>query len=218
MASPLLAQEGLRSSIVKVYVTSQPASYTTPWEMQSQSNSSGSGFIIAGRRILTNAHVVSDQTFLRVRRASQAEKHLAKVVAVSHELDLALLTVDDDAFFKGAQPLEIGRLPAVGQKVVALGFPKGGTRLTVTEGVVSRIERGKYSHSHFRNLICQIDAAINSGASGGPVLQGVRVAGVAFQSGSGENIGYMVPAPVIRHFLKDLEDGRLDGAPFLPMH
>ena len=94
----------------------------------------------------------------------------------------------------------------------------GGTRLTVTEGVVSRIDRQEYSHSGFRNLVCQIDAAINPGASGGPVLSGDKIAGVAFEGGGGDNIGYMVPAPVIRHFLKDLADGAHDGTPTLPVY
>src|SRR5690606_35103400 len=59
----------------------------------------------------------------------------------------------------------------------------------------------------------QIDAAINPGNSGGPVLQDGKVIGVAFQGYSGnvaQNTGYMIPVPVIRRFLKDVEDGRYD--------
>jgi len=59
----------------------------------------------------------------------------------------------------------------------------------------------------------QIDAAINPGNSGGPVLQEGKVVGVAFQGYSGavaQNVGYMIPTPVIRRFLKDIEDGRYD--------
>jgi len=218
LASPTFAQSPMRSSIVKVYTTSQAASYSKPWEMKSQTDSTGSGCIIAGQRILTNAHVVSDHTFIRVRRAGQAEKFVAEVLAVSHELDLALLTVKDKSFFQNSHAFGIGELPAAGESVVALGFPTGGTRLTVTKGVVSRIDRQRYSHSGFRNLVCQIDAAINSGASGGPVLKGDKIVGVVFQSRGGSNIGYMVPAPVILHFLKDLKDGSHDGTPELPIH
>jgi S1-C subfamily serine protease len=51
-----------------------------------------------------------------------------------------------------------------------------------------------------------VDAAINSGNSGGPVLLGDHVVGIAFQClTSGENIGYIIPVPVINHFLQDLE-------------
>jgi S1-C subfamily serine protease len=83
--------------------------------------------------------------------------------------------------------------------------------------VVSRIDRRQYAHARFSNLVCQIDAAINPGSSGGPVISQGKIAGVSFQSTSGQNIGYMVPAPVIRHFFKDLEDGKHDGVPGLPV-
>jgi S1-C subfamily serine protease len=205
-----------RSSVVKVYTTYQDPDYQRPWDMTTQRRRTGSGAIIAGKRILTNAHIVSNQTFVQVQRADLADKHVARVVAVSHEFDLALLTTDD-AFFAGTEPLAIGKLPAIGDAVAALGFPTGGTRVAVTKGVVSRIDRDSYSHSWHANLVCQIDAAINAGSSGGPVLGDGTIVGVAFQSGSGENIGYIVPAPVIEHFLKDIEDGRHDGSPSVPV-
>jgi S1-C subfamily serine protease len=85
----------------------------------------------------------------------------------------------------------------------------------VTEGVISRIDRDTYSHSSFDNVVCQMDAAINPGSSGGPVLSDGAIVGVAFQASEGQSIGYMVPAPVVAHFLRDLEDGRHDGAPAL---
>lgn len=213
---PVSASESTLGSIVKIETTYQRASYSQPWKMSSSSTRTGSGSILAGRRILTNAHVVSDQTFIQVRRAGSPNRYVAQLVAVSHEFDLALLTVPVDAFWEGAKPLEIGTLPAIGDSVTALGFPEGGTRITVTEGIVSRIDRTYYSHSYYENLACQIDAAINPGSSGGPVLAGGTIVGVAFQTGYGENVGWMVPAPVVRHFLRDLEDGRHDGAPVLP--
>lgn len=210
------AQDPVRSAIVKVYTTYQRSNLVRPWEMLTQQSLTGSGAIISGNRILTNAHVVSDQTFVQVQRADLPDKHVARLVAVSHEFDLALLTAEA-SFFEGTQPLAIGSLPAVGDPVVALGFPTGGTRIAVTKGVVSRIDRDSYSHSQHANLVCQIDAAINPGSSGGPVLSDGKIAGVAFQSGSGENIAYIVPAPVIEHFLKDLADGRHDGSPTVPL-
>jgi len=216
-AAAVLAQNDVRPAIVNVYTTSQGADYSQPWQRSRQQHCTGSGCIIAGHRVLTNAHVVSDQTFVQVRRAGMADKYVATVLAVCHELDLALLGVADEAFFAGVTPLALGELPTVGDAVTAYGFPVGGTRITITEGVVSRIDRSYYSHSGFANLVCQIDAAINPGSSGGPVLCHGAIAGVAFQADSGQNIGYMVPAPVVAHFLTDMEDGRVDGTPALPM-
>jgi len=145
-----------------------------------------------------------------------AKKYTAEVEIVAHECDLAVLKVKDKAFFTGAEPLEVGDLASVGDTVAAYGFPEGGDELAFTEGVVSRVEHLKYSHSRAKLLSCQIDAAINPGSSGGPVIMDDRIVGVAFQGREeGENIGYMVPVIVIDHFLKDIEDGRYDGIPGL---
>ena len=67
-----------------------------------------------------------------------------------------------------------------------------------------------------RHLAIQVDAAINPGNSGGPVLQDNKVVGVAFQTQFfAQNIGYMIPIPVVNHFLKDIEDGTYNGYPML---
>jgi len=69
-----------------------------------------------------------------------------------------------------------------------------------------------YAHGSFQLLGVQIDAAINPGNSGGPVMMDGQVAGIAMQSlRQGENIGYIIPSPVINHFLRDVKDGRYDG-------
>jgi len=71
-------------------------------------------------------------------------------------------------------------------------------------------------HSGRRLLAAQIDAAINPGNSGGPVVMDGQVVGVAMQGYSGaDNIGYMIPAPIVRHVLEDVADGRYDGFPVL---
>jgi S1-C subfamily serine protease len=87
--------------------------------------------------------------------------------------------------------------------------------LGITEGVVSRVEHRKYAHSNTYLLTCQIDAAINPGSIGGPVIKDDKIIGVAFQAGSGENIDYMVPAPFINHFSEDIKDGKYNGIPSL---
>ena len=211
------ADEQIRNAIVKVYATFDSPSYSRPWLTSGQHDRTGSGAIIPGRRILTNAHIVSDQTFIQVRRAGKADKFVATVETVSHKLDLAILKVSDEAFFEDVHPLEIGSLPHVGERVLAYGFPAGGTRITVTEGVVSRIDRNRYSHSGFANMVCQIDAAINRGSSGGPVVSKGLLVGVTFQSSHGQSIGYMIPAPVVMHLLEDLDDGSHDGVPGIPI-
>lgn len=68
----------------------------------------------------------------------------------------------------------------------------GGDNISVTKGVVSRVEPTQYVHGATQLMAIQIDAAINPGNSGGPAIMGSKVAGVAFQNLTGaENIGYV---------------------------
>jgi len=213
---PVLAGSDIRDSIVKIYCVSNSPDYDNPWNMLGPRYNSGSGSIIAGNRILTNAHVVSNQTYIQVRLHGHSKKYKARLVAVSHEADLALLTVDAPEFFADAEPLPIGELPYVQQRVTVYGFPRGGDTMSTTAGVVSRIEHQYYAHSLIQLLAAQIDAAVNSGNSGGPALADGRIVGVVMQSlQDSDNIGYIVPPPVIKHFLQDMQDGRCDGIPHI---
>lgn len=201
-------------SLVRIEATFQEPNYRVPWNPGEVSSGVGAGFVIAGNRILTNAHVVSNVRFITVAKEGDPKPYRAKVSLVGHDCDLALLVPEDPSFFKGMAPLEFGGIPEIESAVSVYGYPIGGTRLSVTRGVVSRIDFQPYSHSGVdAHLSIQIDAAINPGNSGGPVMQNGKVVGVAFQGFSGDvaqNVGYMIPTPVVRRFLKDVEDGKYD--------
>lgn len=201
-------------AMVKIYATSADPNYYIPWIIEAPFEAFGSGCVIDDGLILTNAHVVSNLTYLQVRREGDPRRYVARVVAISHEADLALITVDEAGFFDGITPLELGSLPKTMEQVTVYGYPVGGDALSTTQGVISRIETSNYTHSNLSLLSVQLDAAINPGNSGGPAIVGGKVIGVAMQSRTqAENIGYVVPVPVIRHFFQDIEDGEYDGFP-----
>lgn len=209
-------QSQLGDSVVKIFVTSNRMDYFRPWQAMGTQSSSGSGCIISGNRILTNAHVVDAATFIQVRKESDPRKYTAKVEVMGHDADLALLTVSDPEFFVGTVPAEMGPLPFLQDQVVVVGFPEGGDKVSISGGVVSRIENIPYSNSGKRLLGVQIDAAINPGNSGGPVYQNGKVIGIAMQViNNAQNIGYIIPTPIINHFLNDWNDKSYDGFPFL---
>jgi len=206
-------ENGIKDSVVKIYTVATVPNYLEPWNV-STSRSSGSGSIIEGNIILTNAHVVANHTFIEVRRYGQRKRYRAKVLSVSHQADLAMLEVEDAHFFKGAKPLGFGILPQIQQKITVYGFPTGGDTLSVTTGIVSRIEHTRYVHSGERFLAIQVDAAINPGNSGGPALSDGRIVGVVMQQRrQSQNIGYLVPMDIIKHFIEDMKDGKYDGFP-----
>ncbi len=202
--------------VVRVYCTYQDPDYESPWQSVAPRHSTGSGVVIGKRQILTGAHVVANATFVQVQRPSDPEKIVARVTAISHDSDLALLEVDDARFARGLTPAAIGDLPKLRDDVQVVGYPIGGEEVSITEGVVSRIEVQRYEHSQRYLLAVTVDAAINDGNSGGPVFARGRVVGIAFQSlPDAELIGEMVPAPVIKRFLDGVRRGKDPRVPGL---
>ena len=212
----MAAGDSRQSSVVKIVAGCRAPDYFQPWDMNYQNTRFGSGFIVEGKRIMTNAHVVSDQVYIQVIKVGDPKKYTAKVEYMAHDCEIALLKVEDEAFFAGTKPVRFGGIPQQRDRVAAYGFPTGGEVLSITEGIVSRVEMQNYSHSQREFPAIQIDAAINAGNSGGPVFKGDEVVGISFQTyASTQNIAYIVPTPVIKRFYADIADGNYEGAPLL---
>lgn len=211
LSANIQSEDVTKQAIVKIYTTAKIPNYQEPWTSSMQSRT-GSGTIIEGGYILTNAHVVADQAFIEVQRYGQRKRYIAKVYAVSHQADLALLKVEAKDFFAGVTALTFGSLPNVEQKIVVYGYPMGGSTLSATIGVVSRVEHHAYAHSGESFLSVQVDAAVNPGNSGGPALSDGKIVGVVMQVISkSQNIGYLVPVNMVKHFIEDMKDGKYDG-------
>jgi len=203
-------------SVIKLFCTHTEPNYSLPWQFRHQTSSSSTGFLIGERRILTNAHCVDNYAVVKVKKRGESTKFVASVLAIGRECDLALLTVDDKEFWKGTVPIQLGPLPHLQELVTVVGFPVGGDNLSITQGVVSRVDMQEYIHGCAELLAVQIDAAINPGNSGGPAFSSENsCVGIAFQSlkdGQTENIGYVIPTTVVQHFLDDVKrNGRYLG-------
>ena len=210
--------ESIETSVIKIYTTLAAPDYFTPWRLLTPRQSSGSGSVIQGNQILTNAHVVANASYVQAQKHNDPQRYQARVTFVSHEADLAIITVDDPSFFQDLRPLSIGLLPEPLQEVSVYGYPIGGKSLSITKGILSRVEQQVYAHAGSYLLAGQIDAAINPGNSGGPVIMNNEIVGVVMQASSGgraENLGYFVPPSIIRHVLEDSADGANDGFPDL---
>jgi len=204
--------------VVRVFATSQDPDFDGPWQARTPSNSTGSAVVIGKGLLLTGAHVVANATFLQIQKTSHPDKAIARVKAVSHDCDLALLEVKEPPdFLDDIEPAALGDMPKLRDEVAVVGYPVGGEEISITEGVVSRIEVQRYSHSQRHLLAVTVDAAINAGNSGGPVFDHKhKVVGIAFQKLTGvDNIGEMVPPPIIRAFLDGVEKGKSPEIPAL---
>ena len=206
----------LENAVVKIFTTARPPDVFRPWSRAAPSDMSGSGVVIAGQRILTNAHVVNYASKVEVQAREGGDRLQAKVVAIARGIDLAVLELEDPSFFAThTPPVRANVLPEVKDAVLAYGYPVGGNSLSITKGIVSRIEYVSYNYPA-AGLRIQIDAAINPGNSGGPVFVGDKMIGLAYAGANGaQNIGYIIPNEEVELFLTDIADGRYDGKPTL---
>ena len=204
-------------SVVKLFVTTQAWQVHQPWSKSRSRQGTCSGFFIE-QGILTNAHCVADATYIELEIPGMADKVEAKAIAINHQIDLALLKLTDQTQKPDISPIKFGSLPGLREKVVTVGYPQGGRQVSYTEGVVSRIDVMRYSHSNVVAPLVQTDASINPGNSGGPVFSDKKgtCLGVSTQkSNSGEGQGYFIPTPIIKQFLLDVKDGTIQGIPSL---
>lgn len=204
----------VENSVVKVFATERYPDPYQPWTKQPPAEVSGSGVVIQGKRILSNAHLVLYASQVEVQANQSGDKVSATVEMIAPGIDLALLKVDDEAFFDSHPPLaRASTLPGIKDAVMAYGYPEGGASLSITKGIVSRIEFTSYNFP-VSGLRIQIDAAINPGNSGGPAVVGDKMVGLAFSHlGGADNIGYIIPNEEIELFLEDVKDGHYDGKP-----
>jgi S1-C subfamily serine protease len=209
----------IESAVVKVFSTVRYPDLYKPWTKHAPSEITGSGVVIEGKRILSNAHVVLYASEVQVQAHQAGDKLAATVEALAPEIDLAVLKLEDTSFFDSHPPLPRAKsLPDIKDVVMAYGYPEGGTSLSITKGIVSRVEFAPYTYP-MSGLLIQIDAAINPGNSGGPAVVGDTMMGLAFRRlGGADNIGYIIPCEEIDLFLQDIADGHYDGKPLMLEH
>ncbi|HEY1858978.1 MAG TPA: trypsin-like peptidase domain-containing protein, partial [Gemmataceae bacterium] len=205
---------GPADSVVKITATLRYPNPLKPWAKGEPKEVTGTGIVIEGKRILTNSHLVLYASDIAVQTRPGADKIEAKIAGLGADVDLAVLTLKDDALFKKQPSLTAGKgLPKVQDNVEVYGFPIGGDDLAVTKGVISRIGFGTYFD--FRpGLMIQVSAPINPGSSGGPAVVNGKLAGVVFSRLVGaENTGYIIPYEEVEYFLDHLKDGRSEAKP-----
>ncbi|CDO63850.1 serine protease, putative [Plasmodium reichenowi] len=195
--------------VVKLYVDITEPSLEMIWQNYPPKSITGSGFIIEGHLIITNAHNISYSTRILIRKHGNSGKYEAKILYVAHDVDIAILTIEDKSFFDDVYALHFGALPSLKDEIITIGYPAGGDKLSVTEGIVSRIDVQYYKHSNYKFLLTQIDAPLNPGNSGGPALVRGKVVGICFQSYKvSNNISYIIPSTIISHFLLDIHKNK----------
>ena len=218
--------EDIMPSVVGVSATfeyeySQPSFSMWGWNttpQTQQAKATGTGFVITDDGyIVTNAHVIYDESEYKAGKAievsvlfSDESEHDAKIIAFDKETDIAVLKVNE----KGLKPAVLGDSDdmRVGELVIAVGNPLGFDLFgSVTSGIVSALNRQISINEKSMTLI-QTDAAINSGNSGGPLLNSCgQVIGInsakmssSYGSASVEGLGFAIPIKEAKTIIDDL--------------
>ena len=179
----------------------------------------GSGFFIsADGYVLTNYHVVEEayeNNYSVTVLTYNGEEYRASIVGVEEDNDLAVLYVEGESDTPCVSLGDVDEM-AVGQTVYTVGNPLGELSYTMTSGIVSALNRTITTEENITVNMFQIDAAVNSGNSGGPVYDEYgRVIGVVtakYSSTGVEGIGFAIPVDDAYHIAQELiQNGYVSG-------
>lgn len=207
-------QKRLRNSVVQIFVTRGDFNILEPYSTPVIREARGSGFLITKEgHILTNAHVVAGLIRCYIR-AEQSENQNIRVelVAVCPNKDVAMLKClpEDLALLGEYESMEFAddhRLDPM-SKVMAVGYPLGRERIKFTEGITSGYETSDSDEGSGPQSYIQIDAALNPGNSGGPLVNqegkvvGINSAGIP--SAIAQNTNFAIPTRVVLSVTREL--------------
>ena len=185
-----------------------------------QTAASGTGFFITeDGYILTNHHVISDASSVKVTLYN-GETYDAKVIGSDEDYDIAVLKID----VTGATPVVLGDSSkvAIGESVAAVGNPLGELTFSMSEGIVSCVNRAINVDGTPFNMI-QVDCSINPGNSGGPLFNSYgEVIGIvsakysSYSNTTVEGIGFAIPISDVQTIITDImENGQVTDKAYM---
>ena len=223
----LTAQQLYAANVASCVGITVSTTTTNIFGYTSTSAASGSGFVLSeDGYIVTNYHVVedaADSADVSITVSFQnGQSYTAKLVGAEQSNDVAVLKIDAS----GLKPVILGDSDqlAVGQTVMAIGNPLGELTYSLTDGLISALDRLITTSMGTMNMF-QTNCVINSGNSGGPVFNSYgEVVGIATAKYGGsttsgttlEGLGFAVPINDVKTILSDLiQHGYVTGKPYM---
>ncbi len=206
------------TSVVRVHATNQGYNFVRPWEKQEASRRSGLGAVLEGNRVLVTAELVENHTYIELELADTGEKAPARIVGLDYEVNLALLEPFDpeSKILARMKPLALDTGAGPGDRLEVWQLEDNGTAAS-TDGTLIKVGVGRYfvEGSFFLTYVLRGSLQYRTSSFTLPVVRNGKLAGLLLSYDSKEQTSDVLPAPVIRHFLEDLEDGTYDGFPNL---
>ena len=205
--------DGVADSLLQVIVTYQQYDPFAPWQKTRPGLRQGYGVVVAPGRVLTSESLVRNQTMVELRRATTGEKIPAALEMSDDQVDLALLRVADERAAAAIPALALGtNVVPKHAKVTILQFDE-------TRGVqrgdadVVQINMAELPNAPYAELTYSLLTDLTVNGVGAAVVQDSRLCGLIIGNNSGERIGFMLPAPVLRRFLDDVATPPYAGIP-----
>jgi S1-C subfamily serine protease len=204
-------------SVVRVNVTNQPWDFIRPWGKRAPSSRRAIGAVLPGKRVLVTAELVADANYVELETPAGGLKSVATIETVDYEANLALLKAEDETFLNDSRPLELTEA-SVGDLVGVWQLESTGT-LLATSGSMTSAEVSRYPIDDSPLLVYRATASLQFRDSSFtmPVVKDGKLVGMIMRYDNNAKNLEVIPAPVIRHFLKDAADAPYEGFPRVGM-
>jgi S1-C subfamily serine protease len=204
-AVPVTAANGhLRAGIVSVRVTGQDWNWRAPWEKQAPWTRTVTGLVVPGQRILVASTAFGNHLLVEAQKLGSEARSVARVELVDQEGPLALVAVDDPAFWEGLEPLPLAeRAPGEGD-VTILRWQRTGL-LDSYPGTLRQVRSGRHGLSQTSLLTLEIGASTDGLGESEVVVAKGRVAGLV--TGRAGDAYAALASPVLSQFLEGAKNG-----------
>jgi S1-C subfamily serine protease len=208
------------NSLLKVNVTYQMHNLQIPWQKESAGGRRGLGVVLPKNRVLVTAQMVADSTYIELELPESGQKLAAKVEAVDYEANLALIAPNSPAkekdFFAGLTGVQVDTTARIGDTLSVWQTGRVGD-LIVTPMRISKVMTQGYFVENAAFLVYEATGIIRSESNSFtlPIVKGGKLAALLLRYDSKNQVATLLPAPIIAHFLEDVEDGKYEGFPSL---
>ncbi|HQW28938.1 MAG: PDZ domain-containing protein [Verrucomicrobiales bacterium] len=217
--TPCAAQRSSpEKSIIRVNATLQDYSFLRPWEKGAPTPRRGLGAVLKGNRVLITSEMCVNSTFLELEHPSSGARVPARIVGIDYEANLAVLEPanTNSKVFDGLEALELDNTVLAGDTLKVWQVEDNGDGVS-TDVEVLRVDVGRYFIPGSVFLLYQVKGSLQARVNSFtlPVVKDGKLAGLLLSYSSKEQTAGVLPSPIIKAFLADLEDGDYKGFPNL---
>ncbi len=201
-------------SLVRFHVTYQETDYSSPWQRKREERRSGYGCVVSPGRILTTADIVKDATMIKVEKRREKRYYEGRIEVIDCDVNLALITVDDNSFFADLPPVALEERVEVDQPVQVLVFEEPDRIRAIPGSIVkASVEFYFLGVERFLTFGASVNFEDRGGGWSEPVVAGGKLAGLVMTYDGQRQYATIIPAAIIARFLEAVGPDGYAGFP-----